>query len=90
MIQQRHLVKADTVGQFTGYIDKVGVRVFEGDIVNACVCDANGCHDHTGKIFWNVCRYAFCLMTDEGLIFPFNDIVNMRVIGNIHDKEESE
>ena len=90
MIQQRHLVKADTVGQSIGVIDRLGAIIFEGDIVNAIVYIPNGREEVAGKVFWNDFRYAFYLLSDNRTIYPINELFGMRVIGNIHDKEESE
>jgi len=90
MLHHRLLVDPETIGEFTGYIDRSGHKVFTGDIVSAFTYNKYGKQEYTGKIFWNKFRYAFCLMTEKGEIFQLNEIISMSIIGNIHDEEGAE
>ena len=82
------LVDRETVGQFTGFIDKNGKKIFEGDIVlglflfdmsiNAVVKFRDG---------------AFGLQWHRGEIIEFNAFTSLcnityEIIGNIYDNPE--
>ena len=97
-----HDVKPETVGQFTGLVDKNGKRIFEGDIFTSD-------YFKDGEKFEVVFRYgAFCGESNRTGLFPLgftNDYYetgdesddfyyaedytsHIQIIGNIHDNPE--
>lgn len=79
-------VEENSVGQYTGWTDKNGKKVFEGDIVRY--------NDTIHKvIFCTINGSAFfgITMPERGEIWNFDGITcanKMEVIGNIHDNPE--
>lgn len=78
----KHIVQPETVGQFTGLIDKNGQKIFEGDLF------MNG---QSLRIIEFYNGNFTCIKPDrsEGILLSF--IVNNpknTVIGNIHDNPE--
>lgn len=83
-------VLPETVGQFTGFHDKNGKKVFDGDIVRG--------RDYTYFIkFCNGAYYVFhCRVKDTdgehyrwGLISRFEELnIEIEIVGNIHDNPE--
>ena len=72
-----------TVGQYTGLTDKNGVKIFEGDIVQA--------FDYIYVIMWDSVRAMFYLRDSISRVSA--DFYNyfgsdLTVIGNIHDNPE--
>ena len=83
-------IASETVGQFTGLLDKNGKEIYEGDIL--CYIDDSG-HIHTWEV---VCEIACMkLRREKGAIgrIPntpmFNhDTRKMHIIGNVYDHPE--
>lgn len=77
-------VIGNTVGQFTGLLDKSGMKVFEGDIVNA----RNSLHKD--RIIYKVVydENGFYYRDEDGVCWHPYNLDNARVIGNIYDNPE--
>lgn len=80
-----HEVKPETVGQYTGIIDKNYDRIFEHDIMK--FCDDDG-EESYYKIEWNL--YRWTVIDENGNVDDLdNFFCNMSaVVGNIFDNPE--
>lgn len=85
-LPNRHLradVIPETVGQFTGIIDKNGKRIYEGDMVIAY--DIFGRKDDCGVVNWND---LFCAWHVGKNSMYGNRVATYEVIGNTYDGED--
>lgn len=75
------VVQESSIGQFTGMLDKNGVRIFEGDIVRAMMDwgPAGMCESVVDIGFKN---------SEGGYRWNYFDVSTIEVIGNIYDNPE--
>lgn len=82
-------VYSETVGQFTGLLDKDGKEIYEGDILHTITFGFNP-EEYTAIILYRNC--SFQLSNGRNLFyFGQSDLTKMDdtiVIGNIHDNPD--
>ncbi len=72
-----------TIGEYTGLVDKNGVKIFEGDVVNY----NNGLVSEIFKVVYNE-KYARFTFTKPNTVFAVFDTEKCEVVGNVHDNPE--
>ena len=77
-------IDPNTLGQYTGRVDKNGKRVFEGDIVKAH--DILDDFDFIGCVEFENC--SFVIVADDVMLFYRWTDYEVEVIGNIYDNPE--
>ena len=97
-----HTVPAypETIGQSTGLRDRAGRLVFEGDIVKLLSQDNRGIdYDEVLRIEWcdDVCGYVGMneVLKSNDMYAPLTshdriEVLEMEIIGTIHDAQEEE
>lgn len=85
----KHSVYSDTLGQYTGFIDKSGTKIFEGDIVEID-------HPFEGSFIssviwdkdcWTLKDFYFACFDYPSMAFS-EGTAYMKVIGNVYDNPE--
>lgn len=85
--EEYFIVNPETVGQYTGFIDKNGNKIFEGDILSTGNPD-----EFFGVVEWIEENSGFAV-SFNGLVETFEELilldkVELEIIGNIHDNPE--
>lgn len=84
--EEECMVKPETVGQYTGLLDKDGKKIFEGDIVKNEY--RKGQYQYF-KIVYDTRVYCWQVENKYGMLgFLYNVIGDLEVIGNIHDNKK--
>ena len=85
-------IKPETVGMYTGLIDKKGTRVFEGDILGGYLDDEYPNSQTVVVVIWKNFGWHTQQYSNHGCILPdpldLSDGEQFEVIGNIHDNPE--
>jgi uncharacterized phage protein (TIGR01671 family) len=78
------IIIPETAGQFTGMTDKIGTKVFEGDILEYTDYDSE---TFLCTVFWD--KFRFRIISELGK-FDLDEcyLKHAVVIGNIHDNTE--
>ena len=93
--EQWHDVAPDTIGQFTGFRDRVGQEIYEGDIVNWIKGMYGEGFVEEGRVEWvqeegsYVVINKFETMDNRKIVQPLIRCMNkIKVVGNVFDNPE--
>lgn len=82
-------VVPESVGRFTGFTDKNGVMIYEGDICEVNLFDACGSdYQYLCKVIFNCGSFIFLDIKDSSISIPFLEAPEVEIIGNTYDNPE--
>lgn len=78
--------------QYTGLKDKNGKEIYDGDIIEAYIFDADNTEKTIGKVEYNNERHGFVfipnLLQSKNIWYPLFAVITCNVIGNIYENLE--
>lgn len=82
-------VYAETVGQYTGLMDRRFQRIFEGDVIRHYNDRSNTSAFAVGVVYWEQSDCSFKQKdVGTGRVYTLSPTCNYEVIGNIYDNPE--
>ena len=78
-------VLTNTIGQFTGGVDKTGKKIFGADIIQG-ICNLTG-ELIIGYVEYHPQTMKYCVHSKDNIVSLYQ-CRNIKVIGNIHDNPE--